>query len=248
MSMLQGVWLVVVVWYCYLYTDNRPLTTSTDNFQLDLPARPDFNKLMLLNISLVVLAYLIGSISSAVVICKLMRLDDPRTHGSNNPGATNVLRLHGKKAAALTLAGDVLKGWLPVLAAQYLLMPLNTNAHDLIVGLTALAAFCGHIYPVFFGFRGGKGVATFIGVLFGMHWSLGLVFVGIWLIVAWLFRYSSLAALTAAALVPVGGALLHSSRDYITVITVMSVVLFWRHRSNIRNLIAGTEGRLEKKG
>ena len=202
---------------------------------------------MLLYISLVVLAYLVGSISSAVVICRLMRLDDPRTHGSNNPGATNVLRLHGKKAAALTLAGDALKGLLPVLAAHYL-MPMNTNAPDLVVGLTALAAFCGHIYPVFFGFRGGKGVATFIGVLFGMHWSLGLVFVGIWLIVALLFRYSSLAALTAAALVPVGSALLHSSRDYIAVITVMSVVLFWRHRSNIRNLISGTEGRLGRKG
>lgn len=202
---------------------------------------------MLLNISLVVLAYLVGSVSSAVVTCRLMRLDDPRTHGSNNPGATNVLRLHGKKAAALTLAGDVLKGLLPVLTAHYILVSLDTSAHDLAVGLTALAAFCGHIYPVFFGFCGGKGVATFIGVLFGMHWSLGLVFVGIWLIVALLFRYSSLAAMIAAALIPVGGALLHAPRDYIAVITVMSVVLFWRHRSNIRNLIAGTEGRLDKK-
>jgi len=201
---------------------------------------------MLLNISLVVLAYLVGSISSAVVLCKLMRLDDPRLYGSYNPGATNVLRLHGKKAAALTLAGDVLKGLLPVLAAHYILMPLNTNTHDLVVGLTALAAFCGHIYPVFFGFRGGKGVATFIGVLFGMHWTLGLVFVGVWLVVALLFRYSSLAALTAAALVPVGCALLHLSRDYMVVITMMSVVLFWRHRSNIRSLIAGTEERLGK--
>ena len=201
---------------------------------------------MLLNISIVVLAYLSGSISSAVVICKLLRLDDPRQHGSNNPGATNVLRLHGKKAAALTLAGDVLKGVLPVLAAHYILMSLNTNAHDLVVGLAALAAFCGHIYPVFFGFRGGKGVATFTGVLFGMHWPLGLVFVGIWLIVALLFRYSSLAALTAAALVPAGSALLHSPREYIAVITMMSVILFWRHRSNIRNLIAGTEDRFEK--
>ena len=203
---------------------------------------------MLLNISLVVLAYLVGSISSAVVICRLMRLDDPRLHGSNNPGATNVLRLHGKKAAALTLAGDALKGLLPVLAAHYILMSQNTNTHDLVVGLAALAAFCGHIYPVFFGFRGGKGVATFTGVLFGMHWPLGLVFVGVWLIVAVLFRYSSLAALTAAALVPVGSALLHASRDYIAVITVMSVILFWRHRSNIRNLIAGTEDRLGEKG
>ena len=200
---------------------------------------------MLLNISLVVLAYLVGSISSAVILCKLMRLDDPRTHGSNNPGATNMLRLHGKKAAALTLAGDVLKGLLPVLAARYILISMNTNTHDLVTGLTALAAFCGHVYPVFFGFRGGKGVATFTGVLFGLHWSLGLVFVGVWLVVALLFRYSSLAALTAAALVPVGSALLHSPREYIAVISMMSIILFWRHRSNIRNLIAGTEDRFK---
>ena len=190
---------------------------------------------MLLNISFVVLAYLIGSISSAIVICRLLRLDDPRTHGSNNPGATNVLRLHGKVVAFFTLAGDVLKGLLPVLLAHAM------QVSELIVALTALAAFAGHLYPVFFGFRGGKGVATFIGVLFGMHWSLGLVFVGIWLAMALLFRYSSLAGLIAAALTPVATLLLHPARDYIAVIVLMSLILFWRHRSNIRNLIAGTE-------
>ena len=200
--------------------------------------------LMLLNFTLVLFAYLCGSIATAVVICKLMHLDDPRIHGSNNPGATNVLRLHGKKAAALTLAGDMLKGLLPVLAAHYILMSVNSNSHDLMVSLTALAAFCGHVFPVFSGFRGGKGVATFIGVLFGMYWPLGLAFVVVWLVMALLFRYSSLAALTAAALVPIGSVMLHPSRDYIVVITLMSVILFWRHRSNIFNLLAGKEDKL----
>jgi glycerol-3-phosphate acyltransferase PlsY len=222
-------------------SDNWLLYAVPDKFQLDLPARPDFNKLMWLNISLVVLAYLVGSFSSAIVICKVLHLDDPRTQGSNNPGATNMLRLHGKLAAFITLAGDTLKGLLPVLLAHVL------QNSEFIVSLTALAAFTGHLYPVFFGFRGGKGVATFIGVLFGMHWSLGLVFVAIWLAMALLFRYSSLAALVAAALTPIATLLLHHSRDYITAIILMSLMLFWRHRSNIRNLIAGTEGRLGEK-
>lgn len=201
---------------------------------------------MLLDIVLVALAYLAGSFSSAVIICKLLHLEDPRTQGSKNPGATNVLRLHGKKIAALTLAGDLLKGLLPVLAAHHLLQQLDSPHHDLITALAALAAFCGHVYPVFFGFRGGKGVATLIGVLFGMYWPLGLGFVCVWLVMAWLFHYSSLAALTAAALVPVGGFMLHAAPDYMAVIILMSVILFWRHRSNIRHLIDGTEGRLGK--
>jgi len=203
---------------------------------------------MLLNVALVFLAYLAGSLSSAVIICKLMQLDDPRKHGSKNPGATNVLRLHGKKVAALTLSGDVAKGLLPVLAAHFLLLHFSSNNHDLIVALTALAAFCGHVFPVFFGFQGGKGVATFIGVLFGMYWPLGLTFVGVWLAMAYLFRYSSLAGLTAAALAPVASALLYPSRAYIIAITVMAVILFWRHRSNIRNLLEGKEDRLDKNG
>ncbi|MGH8119607.1 MAG: glycerol-3-phosphate 1-O-acyltransferase PlsY, partial [Gammaproteobacteria bacterium] len=203
---------------------------------------------MLLNLALVVLAYLAGSLSSAVILCKLMRLDDPRLHGSKNPGTTNVLRLHGKKVAALTLAGDVVKGLLPVLAAHYLLLRVDSNNLDLVVALTALAAFCGHLFPVFFGFNGGKGVATFIGVLFGMYWPLGLAFVGIWLAMAFLFRYSSLAGLTAAALAPVVSAWLHSSRAYIVTITIMAMLLFWRHRSNIRNLLEGNEDKLDKNG
>ena len=190
---------------------------------------------MLLNIVLVIFAYLCGSVSSAVVICKIMRLDDPRFHGSNNPGTTNVLRLHGKKAAILTLAGDMLKGLFPLLLAHAF------NAPELIIALSAIAAFCGHLFPVFFGFRGGKGVATLTGVLFGINWAFGLAFVLIWLAIAGLFRYSSLAGLVAAASAPFFAALLHPSPYYIASISCMTIILFWRHRSNIKNLIAGKE-------
>ena len=193
---------------------------------------------MLLNIAIVIIAYLIGSISSAVVICKLMQLDDPRTSGSNNPGATNVLRLHGKKPAILTLTGDVLKGLLPVLLAHALTVP------DLFIALSGLAAFTGHIFPVFFGFRGGKGVATLIGILFGIYWMLGIAFVITWLIVALLFRYSSLAGLTAAGLSPVYTLMLAPSAAYIICISIMVIILFWRHRSNIKNLISGKENKI----
>lgn len=193
---------------------------------------------MLLNIALVIIAYLCGSLSSAVIVCKLMRLDDPRHHGSRNPGATNVLRLHGKKAALLALAGDVLKGLLPVLLAHAL------NAPHLIVALAALAAFGGHLYPVFFGFQGGKGVATLIGVLFGIYWLLGLAFVITWLLVALLFRYSSLAGLSAAALTPIYTFLLLPEVEYIAAAGVMAAILFWRHRSNIRKLLAGEEDKI----
>lgn len=199
---------------------------------------------MLVSIMLVSLAYLAGSLSTAIIICKLMDLGDPRTQGSHNPGATNVLRLHGRKVAALTLSGDMLKGLLPVVAAHMILRHSNNPAHDLTVALTALAAFCGHVYPVFFGFRGGKGVATLIGALFGIYWLLGLVFVGTWLLVAVLFRYSSLAALAAAALTPAAGFILHAPLPYLTAITAMAIILYWRHQSNIRNLIAGTEDRI----
>lgn len=193
---------------------------------------------MLLNIVLVVIAYLIGSVSSAVVVCKIMRLEDPRLHGSGNPGATNVLRLHGKKAAALTLAGDMLKGLLPVLIADALNIPVEY------IALVAFAAFCGHLFPVFFGFRGGKGVATLIGVLFGMHWILGLAYVITWLVVAAIFRFSSLAGLIAAALSPVFAIWLYPSPYIIASITCMVIILFWRHRSNIKNLIEGKETRI----
>lgn len=199
----------------------------------------DFNTCMLVNIALVPIAYLFGSISSAVIICKLMRLDDPRLHGSNNPGATNVLRLHGKAPALLTLTGDVLKGALPPLIAHLV------NAPELIIALTGLAAFTGHLYPVFFGFHGGKGVATLTGVLFGVYWLLGLAFSGTWLLVALLFRYSSLSGLVASALTPFYTALLLPSAYYIIAgNSLMAIILFWRHRSNIKNLMAGTENKI----
>lgn len=193
---------------------------------------------MLLNTVIVIIAYLCGSVSSAVIICKLMHLDDPRHHGSQNPGATNVLRLHGKTPAVLTLTGDLLKGLLPVMLAHYLKMP------DFIIALTALTAFSGHVFPVFFKFRGGKGVATLIGVLLGINWLLGLAFIFTWLMVAIIFHYSSLAALISALLTPLYTLLLLPSPEYLICILLMVVVLLWRHRSNIRNLIAGKEDKI----
>lgn len=193
---------------------------------------------MLIDISLPIIAYLFGSIASAILVCKLMGLSDPRASGSGNPGATNVLRLHGKTAAALTLAGDVLKGVIPVLLAKWL------GAGDSVIALCALMAFYGHLYPVFFGFRGGKGVATLIGVLFALHWLFGIAFVGTWLIMAALFRYSSLAALTATALTPLYCWLILRIPPYIICLSLMSATLIWRHRSNIKNLLAGTEDKI----
>ena len=196
---------------------------------------------MLIDISLIILAYLIGSISSAVVVCKLMQLEDPRTQGSNNPGATNVLRLYGKKAAIPTLAGDVLKGGVPVLIGQAL------NAPDMILAGIGLAAFTGHLFPVFFNFHGGKGVATLIGVLFGTCWILGLAFMATWLLMAFVFRYSSLAGLTAAATAPIYTIFVLDSPWFIASNMLMAILLFWRHTSNIKKLINGQEDKLGVK-
>ena len=196
---------------------------------------------MLINIAMVVAGYLCGSVASAVIVCRLMGLEDPRRGGSGNPGATNVLRLHGKTGAALTLAGDVLKGLLPVAAAVWLGLP-----HP-VVALTGLAAFGGHLYPVFFGFKGGKGVATLIGVLFGTWWLLGVLFVITWALVAAISRYSSLSALTAAALTPLYTWLVLPEGAYIVCFSLMAALLFWRHRTNIRNLLAGTESKIGVK-
>jgi glycerol-3-phosphate acyltransferase PlsY len=194
---------------------------------------------MIIDILLVVGGYLFGSISTAILTCKLMGLPDPRTEGSGNPGATNVLRLGGKKAAFLTLAGDMLKGLLPVLIAQAL------HASPLILSATALAAFLGHLYPVFFSFQGGKGVATALGVSFGLYWPVGLSVAGIWLLMAFLFRISSLSALTAMLLAPACFWLLKPDPAFIGVMIVITLMLFWRHRTNIRDLLNGTEGRIE---
>ncbi len=184
---------------------------------------------------LIVGAYLFGSISTAIIVCKLMGLPDPRSQGSGNPGATNVLRVGGKKPAAITLAGDSLKGLIPVLLARSLDTP------DLTLALTGLAAFLGHLYPVFFGFKGGKGVATLFGVLFGLHWAVGAATVGTWLFVAKILKISSLAALVASPLAPLYIWLIIPSWEFIISTAIMAVLLYWRHRSNIQRLIQGEE-------
>lgn len=191
-----------------------------------------------LQIILVFAGYLCGSLSAAIITCRLMGLPDPRTQGSKNPGATNVLRVGGKKAAAITLLGDAIKGVIPVVAAHLMQQP------PLILALVALAAFLGHLYPVFFNFRGGKGVATFFGVLLAMAWPVGLATVSTWLIMARLFNISSLSAITASILTPFYMWWLRPEQEFIVVSIIISVLLIWRHRSNIRNLIKGTEGKI----
>jgi len=185
-----------------------------------------------------VVAYLLGSISSAVVIARAKGLQDPREVGSGNPGATNILRYGGKTAAVLTLLGDVLKGVIPVLIAR----ALTDDA--VIITLCGFAAFLGHLLPVFFGFRGGKGVATALGVWFALNPWVGLALLTTWLLIAVLFRYSSLAALVASALAPLYVAWLSPGAPYLLTMIVMSAILIFRHRANIRKLIAGTETRI----
>ena len=193
---------------------------------------------MITDFFLVMGGYLFGSISAAIVTCKLMGLPDPRTEGSRNPGATNVLRLGGKKAAFITLVGDMLKGLLPVLLARAL------GADPVIQAAVALAAFLGHLYPIFFGLQGGKGVATALGVVFGLHWPVGLMVSVLWLVMALLFRYSSLAALTAMLLAPGAFWWLRPEPAFIAVMAVITAILFWRHRENIANLLNGTEKKI----
>jgi len=184
------------------------------------------------------LGYLMGSVSSAVIVCKLWGLPDPRTTGSQNPGATNVLRVGNKTAAAVTLFGDVFKGWLPVALAK------GMGGGSMIVAATALAAFLGHLYPLFFGFKGGKGVATALGVLTGIHWGMGVLLAATWLLMAKLTRISSLSALIASALSPLYAFLLLGDATTTGLVAVMSVLLFWRHRSNIQRLLRGEEDRI----
>lgn len=186
-------------------------------------------------------AYLVGSFSSAIVICKLMGLPDPRTQGSRNPGATNVLRLGGKKAAFLTLLGDALKGFLPVLIAKLMNFPTEG------VALVAFAAFLGHLFPIFFRFAGGKGVATALGALFALCWPAGIAWGLVWLVSAWAFRYSSLAALTASAFAPSFVWYFTHQNAYLLVMSMIAIALFITHRNNIRRLLAGTESKLGKK-
>lgn len=179
--------------------------------------------------------YLLGSISSAILVCRLLGLPDPRAHGSGNPGATNVLRVGGKKAAAVTLLGDMLKGLVPVLAAHALGMPTA------VVAAVAVAAIFGHLFPVFFGFRGGKGVATALGALLGAAWPVGLAVVLTWLVIFALTRISSLSALSAFVLAPLYAWWLQGETEFVAAVALITVVLIWRHRSNIRKLLGGTE-------
>lgn len=186
------------------------------------------------------LAYLLGSISSAIVVTRALGLRDPRQVGSRNPGATNVLRYGGKKAAIITLLGDILKGVLAVAIAR------AAGVSDMWLALTLLAVFLGHLYPIFHGFLGGKGVATAFGGLAALQLWIGPALVATWLVMAILFRYSSLSAIAAALAAPLYVALFRpgASAEFVIATAVMSVLLLWRHRSNIKNLLAGTETKI----
>jgi glycerol-3-phosphate acyltransferase PlsY len=195
-------------------------------------------------------AYLVGSLSFAVIVSRLMGLKDPRTFGSKNPGATNVLRSGSKAAAIVTLLLDALKGWLPVVLVRWLGKPYGLD--DGTVAMVGLAAFLGHLWPVFFRFQGGKGVATFIGVVFGIHPLLGVATGATWLIIAFFFRYSSLASLVAAAFAPcfylLGDRIQwYAAAPVATTLFVMALLLAWRHRENINRLLQGKESRLGAK-
>jgi glycerol-3-phosphate acyltransferase PlsY len=194
------------------------------------------------SVCVVVLAYLLGSLSFAVIVSRVMGLDDPRTYGSGNPGATNVLRSGSRKAAIATLVLDALKGTVAVILAAQLAPRLGFGVGT--VAAAGLAAFIGHLYPVFFRFQGGKGVATAAGVLLALNVWLGLLCLGTWLVVAVLTRYSSLAALVTAVLAPVIDVVIWGPTLRTDAVAVMSLLLVWRHRANIGKLLAGTESKL----
>ncbi|NRF67609.1 glycerol-3-phosphate 1-O-acyltransferase PlsY [Aquincola sp. S2] len=193
----------------------------------------------------VVAAYLIGSLSFAVIVSRAMGLSDPRSYGSKNPGATNVLRSGNRAAAILTLALDALKGFVPVLIA--LMLAPRFQFGELTIGLVGLAAFAGHLWPVFFHFQGGKGVATAAGVLMALNPWLGAATLLTWVIVAAFFRYSSLASLVSAAFAPFYQLLIWGPSPLVLAIAVMSLLLVWRHSANIRKLLTGTESKLGQK-
>ena len=201
--------------------------------------------------SVVIVSYLIGSLSFAVIVSRVMGLSDPRSYGSKNPGATNVLRSGNKKAAVLTLLFDAVKGWVPVVWVLNHGMPFDLGQGT--AAAAGLAAFLGHLYPIFFRFQGGKGVATALGVLMGVSPLLGLGVALTWLGVAWFFRYSSLAALLAAVLAPVYYALAadvlwwNFNGAIFGLLCVMGILLVWRHRDNVNRLLAGTESKLGSK-
>jgi glycerol-3-phosphate acyltransferase PlsY len=209
----------------------------------------DVNFFVLQALAAVVAAYLIGSLYFSVLVSRMMGLQDPRTYGSQNPGATNVLRSGSKAAAVLTLLLDAVKGWLPV----FLVQRLPGMGLDAVIAACALAAFAGHVWPVFFRFKGGKGVATAAGVLFGLEPGLGLATMATWLIVAYFSRYSSLAAVAAALFSPayylLGAKVVWSGAPIIALaMGAMSAVLLYRHKDNIARLMAGKESRIGAKG
>ncbi len=198
----------------------------------------------------IIAAYLLGSLTFAVFVCKLLGLPDPRSFGSNNPGASNVLRSGSKFAAILTLLLDALKGFIPVLLVKIYGEPYGLG-HSA-VALVGLAAFFGHLYPIFFKFKGGKGVATAAGVILAINWPLGLATLGTWLIIAFFFRYSSLAALVAAVFAPAyylmgDGVAWSAEKPIAAALIVMGAMLVYAHRENISRLLNGTESRLGKK-
>jgi glycerol-3-phosphate acyltransferase PlsY len=197
-----------------------------------------------------VAAYLLGSLSFAVIVSRVMGLNDPRTYGSKNPGATNVLRSGSKQAAVVTLLLDAAKGWLPVVLVRWYGQPYGLETGT--VALVGLGAFVGHLYPVFFRFEGGKGVATAAGVLLGLHWGLGLATLATWILIAVFFRYSSLASLVAAVFAPIyyvfgAGLAWYMEGPVLFAVCVMSLLLIYRHAENIGRLARGTESRLGKK-
>jgi acyl phosphate:glycerol-3-phosphate acyltransferase len=204
-----------------------------------------FPSMTILTAGAAVLAYLIGSLSFAVIVSRLMGLADPRSYGSKNPGATNVLRSGNRTAAILTLAFDALKGYVPVLLA--LVYGPRFGIGDTSAAFVGLAAFVGHLWPLFFRFQGGKGVATAAGVLLALNPWLGLATLLTWVIIAAFFRYSSLASLVAAAFAPFYQALIWGVEPGLVAIVAMSLLLVWRHEGNIRKLLAGTESRLGQK-
>ncbi len=198
---------------------------------------------------LIPIGYLIGSVSFAVVVSKCMCLPDPHTYGSGNPGATNVLRTGNKLAAALTFLGDALKGFVAVVLARMILGSdsLTSTLNAWILCGVVIAVFLGHLFPLFHGFKGGKGVATACGILFGINWILGLATLSTWLIVALFMRYSSLAALAAAIFGPIYFVFLFGFQPMGIALVVVCLLLIWRHRSNIANLLAGKESRIGAK-
>lgn len=199
----------------------------------------------LIAVIVAVLAYLIGSVSFAVVVSRAMSLPSPHTYGSGNPGATNVLRTGNKAAALLTLIGDALKGWVVVVITKAYFA--NVTPAEWIISVAVVAVFIGHLFPIFHGFKGGKGVATAAGILFGINPILGLATMATWLIIAFFFRYSSLAALASAAFAPLYCFFLFGNNLIGLAVLLMSVLLIWRHKSNIQNLLNGTESRIGKK-